>query len=63
MIDFQFTIRNPKNPKEMYIISQYSGPYSVNSGTLCIERGDGENGQFDIQGLYDVIDKFYEDNF
>lgn len=57
MINFEFTIINPKKHTEMYVISKDK------RGNLWIEKGDGEGGEFNEQKFYDAIDKFYKDNF
>lgn len=57
MITFKLDIRDPKNITERIIIE------NRDKTTVWISRGDGEYGEFSIQGLYDVLNKFYNDNF
>lgn len=57
MLQFELTIRNPNNLTEMYVIS------ARDDLSIWLEKGDGEGGEFKTAKLFEVIDKFYKDNF
>lgn len=55
-MEFNFTICNPKNSKKHYVIA-------LINNVPWIEKEDGEGTSFDEAKLFEVIDKFYNDNF
>jgi len=57
MIEFKVVITNPDNLKERFIL------HPDNKDLFRITRGDGEGGQFSNKKFYEVVKKFYEDNF
>lgn len=59
MITFRVVIRKNKSEKR-YIITE-SAVGSINK--VWIANEDGEGGDFDIDSLYDCIDKFFKENF
>ena len=57
MIDFSLTVFNSSNPNNKYVIS-YKDEKSI-----WISDGTGEGGEFSSKMFFDVVDKFYKDNF
>ena len=50
------TLQNPKD-----LTKSYSIEYKDHS--IWIYQEGGEGGEFNLQAFYDVVNKFYEDNF
>ena len=49
------------------ILSSKHGSFEIspsdNEGKIWIGRGDGESAEFDAGKLFEVIEKFYKENF
>jgi len=57
MITYEIIIRNPKDSNQVYAISP------KNNTSIWISDTTGEGAEFKSQMFFDMIDKFYKDNF
>lgn len=57
------TIRNETNGKKILHISKEGNHPFSESGKVWLELEDGEGGEFDESKLYEVVKKFYDENF
>lgn len=55
---FEFIIYNPSNPEERYVFTPFP-----TGNAVWIGKGDGESGEFQMSQLFELMDKFYKDNF